>query len=875
MRWANPVLFAAAAASALGAFALLARPAAAPPWPARIEGFAFSPLRPGDDPARAHYPTAAEVDADLALVATKAGSIRTYSLEGPLAEIPALAARHGLKVTLGVWLGPDRRANAAHLERLRTVMHGARAVTRVIVGNEVLLRRDLPEAELEGLLDSARRDLAVPVGTAEPWNVWMTHPELVRHVDFIAVHLLPYWEGVPAQRAVDYVLDRVDALARTYPGKPIVIGEVGWPSAGRRYGSAEASRAAAAGFLRRFLARAEAGGYDYFLLEALDQPWKRAYEGEIGAYWGFFDAARHSKYAAAGPVAPYRHTWLFASLAAVLAAAALRALLTDGGRLRLPGRVFLTGCAVAIGTAATAALAACERQYWQPHDVLAAAFAGAGLAAILVMLLVEAHEWAEARWAERRLARAPRPAPHSAGPDPWSARAPKVSIHVPAYREPPEMLVETLRALAALDYPDFEVLVIDNNTDDERLWRPVEACCARLGPRFRFFHVAPLAGYKAGALNFALRRTAPDAAVVAVVDSDYVVEPGWLRDLVPELEAPGVAIVQAPQAYRDAAGNAFKRMCEAEYAAFFRVGMVTRNERNAIIHHGTMTLIRRRVIEEVGGWAEWSITEDTELGLRVLEHGYRAVYVPRCYGRGLTPDRFRDYKAQRHRWALGAIQILKRHARALAGARPTRLTAGQRFHFAAGWLPWLGDGANLAFGALALIWSAAIIALPAACRPPPAEISAFALALFAFKLAKTFALYRSELRATLPESLGAAVAGLALVQCVGTAVFMGMLTREARFLRTPKLAARAGLAGAVAAALPETLAALALAGAAVGVALTTPVASLDSQLWCAWLGAAAVPHAAALALSLAGVLPARRCTIETEPLREPVGSGGG
>ena len=125
------------------------------------------------------------------------------------------------------------------------------------------------------------------------------------------------------------------------------------------------------------------------------------------------------------------------------------------------------------------------------------------------------------------------------------------------------------------------------------MWRPVEQHCAQLGARFRFFHVDPLPGFKAGALNFALAHTAPDAEIVAVIDSDYQVEPHWLRDLVPGFAEPKVAIVQAPQDYRDGGESAFKAMCYAEYHGFFHIGMITRNERNAIIQHGTMTLVRR------------------------------------------------------------------------------------------------------------------------------------------------------------------------------------------------------------------------------------------------------------------------------------------
>src|SRR5690606_12078153 len=138
------------------------------------------------------------------------------------------------------------------------------------------------------------------------------------------------------------------------------------------------------------------------------------------------------------------------------------------------------------------------------------------------------------------------------------------------------------------------------------------------------------------------------------------------------------------------------------------IGMITRNERNAIIQHGTMTLVRRDLLERSGGWAEWCITEDAELGLRILEDGQETLYVPQTYGRGLMPDTFMDYKKQRFRWAYGAMQILKRHAKALFW-KEGGLSSGQRYHFIAGWLPWIADGFNLLFNLAALVWSAAMI----------------------------------------------------------------------------------------------------------------------------------------------------------------------
>lgn len=840
---------AAIAAATLLVWAGLNRPVGELPWPERIDGFAFSPLRAGADPALTPYPSAAEIAADLELIAERAGAVRSYSLEGSLAALPALAEPLGLAVTVGVWLDTDEARAAAEIKALREAAARHDNIERAIVGNEAVLRGDLTVAELATVLDGLRAELDVPIGTAEPWHIWLEHPELASHVDFIAVHVLPYWEGVHVDDAVDFTAARIAELEARFPDLPIVVGEVGWPSRGRSRAAAEPSAQNADIFLRRFVAHAEGAGYDYFLMEAFDQPWKRASEGEVGAHWGVYDAWRAPKYAFdAAEIVPI-DGWPRLALVSLLGAAlAYLALMADGRGLHWRGRMLIAAGLTGLASAAVLCIAEFAGQYWTFTGLAFGALLVAGLVGVIGLALVEAHEWVELRWARRRR-RFDTPQHRAAH------FAPKVSIHVPIHREPPAMVLETLRALAALDYPRFEVVVVDNNTDDERLWRPVEAFCAQQGAPFRFFHVAPLAGYKAGALNFALQHTAEDADVVAVIDSDYKVEPQWLADLTGHFAAARVAIVQAPQAYRDGAASPFKAMCETEYDGFFKVGMVARNDRNAIIQHGTMTMIRKDVLVEVGGWAEWTVTEDAELGLRVLEHGYDTVYVPRCYGRGLTPDNFHDYKVQRYRWALGALQILHRHGRRLLGIEPSRLTLGQRFHFLTGWLGWLADGANLLFTGAALVWSTLMIAAPLEFEPPLSGFSVFVLALFAFKLVKTMSLYRREVGASVPATLGGIVAGLALVYVVGRAVLSGLRAREARFLRTPKLAERHSLAGAIAASRTEGLLAILLLAAALGVGLRASFASFDLDVWIALLVTLAVPHLAALGLSLASALP--------------------
>ena len=276
-------------------WAYLNKPTREPPWPALIQGFAFSPFRAGEDPTHGQMPTDAEIDADLALLAGKVKAVRTYSVEATLAHVPDLAEKHDLNVTLGAWIDDHRDKNEQELSTAIELAGTHINVARVIVGNEVVLRGDLPIEELEGYLDRARDALEQPVSTAEPWHVWLAHPDLAQHVDFIAVHLLPYWEGVSVDVAVDYSLAQFKHLQKAFPGKPIVVAEIGWPSRGRTRESAVASEANEALFLRRFLAQAHKRQINYYVMEAFDQPWKAYMEGAVGSYWGVYDVNRRAQ----------------------------------------------------------------------------------------------------------------------------------------------------------------------------------------------------------------------------------------------------------------------------------------------------------------------------------------------------------------------------------------------------------------------------------------------------------------------------------------------------------------------------------------------------------------------------------------------------
>ncbi len=468
---------------------------------------------------------------------------------------------------------------------------------------------------------------------------------------------------------------------------------------------------------------------------------------------------------------------------------------------------------------------------------------------LLALLLVDGFELTEVLWTNERQRKF---VPYQGWTPPPDA--PKISIHVPSYNEPPHMVIETLNALAQLAYPNFEVLVVDNNTKDEEVWKPLEEHCAKLGARFRFFHLPQWPGYKAGALNFALAQTALDATIIGVIDSDYVVSPDWLAGTVPYFDNMNVAFVQAPQDYRDENENAFKRMCYWEYAGFFHIGMVQRNERNAIIQHGTMTLIRKTALQRLTGWAEWCICEDAELGLRLFENGYEAVYMNHSFGRGLMPDNFSAYKTQRFRWAYGAVQILKRHWRALSQGES--LTHGQRYHFISGWMPWFADAAHIVFALAAIVWSCLL--LLKWVEFPPAVFLVPTLSVFIFKIAAGFFLYHARVKCGPLDRFAAAVAGMGLSHAVARAVWQGLFTSGKPFFRTPKCANKPAIIQAFIMAREEIALLVTLIGCAIAVLIRFEVSNQNAVLWAGMLTVQTLPYWAALALAIVNAWPRKK-----------------
>jgi cellulose synthase/poly-beta-1,6-N-acetylglucosamine synthase-like glycosyltransferase/exo-beta-1,3-glucanase (GH17 family) len=779
----------------------------------------------------------ARIRADLAAIAQQARAIRTYASTQGLERVPEIAAELGLTVTLGIWIDKDEGRNEREIETALDLARHHPNVTRLIVGNETVFRHEHTAAELAEIVRRVKRDSPVPVATADNWKTFLDHPELVDAVDQVFAHIIPYWEGLPKKTAVAKSLAIYDRLRAAYPGKKIVIGEFGWPSAGHNFERAVPGPFKQAGLLRDFVAEATERGIDYNIIEAIDQP-EKLFEGNVGPYWGILDASLRPKFSWTGPLVDadyWKAGWLAILIGSFLSISILA----------LPGATMSQAAVLAGADHLVGDWCAGVQAYWHDHYLLhgelltfAIALPLMGLLAPIVLFRV--HEMATVALGSKptRLLNLLSPV--------LGARLPKVSIHIPAYREPPDMLLRTIDSVALLDYADFECVVVINNTPDPAFWEPIERRCRELGPRFKFVCVQNLEGFKAAALRIAMEQTAEDAEIIGVIDADYVVDPRWLKDLVPRFADPKVGLIQAPQDHRDGCRSSIHAAMNAEYAGFFDIGMVERNEVNAIIVHGTMCLIRRTAMDAAGGWSSDTICEDSDLGLTILELGWRAHYTNHRYGWGLLPQDYLAFKTQRARWAGGAVQIMKKHWRRFLPGR-SLLDHNQKREFAFGWLSWFGSEiVAVAAALLNLIWLPFVVFQVVAIPDPLLLLPS--IAAFLVSLVHFISAYRTRVAVPYRQMLGAMVVFMSVQWTVASAAFKAAFpARETYFHRTRK--GGSGIAHARFAAIPEAvLGALLLAGG-LTVFATNIYRLLEIDLFGAILIIQSLPFLSAVAVA--------------------------
>ena len=413
------LLLAILAVTVLGNFALWALPnrpqPLEPPPGGKLQSVSFAPFHDGQSPLTMVYPTKAQIEEDLKLLKDEVMAVRTYTSREGLEHVPALARKYGIKVMQGSWIGGKPILNEEEVQaQIRLANQYPDVIDKVIVGNEVLLRGDRTVDQLIEYIRYVKAHVKQPVTYADVWEWWLKYPQVADEVDFITIHLLPYWEDVPTsvEDAEERILEAYKTIRERFPGKPILVGEVGWPTAGRTRGPAETGLVNKARFINQFVRMAEREGFQYNIVEAFDQGWKSANEGTVGANWGLFSTDRERKFSLAGPVVenPYwvRHFALSSGLAvlAVLVAATT----TPGliSRLR-PGRAILLAV-LAQGMASALVLAA--HVAWTETYYTFETIRAALLFALEVVLAAAILEFGGAS-ADRSFQQKPRPARQS------------------------------------------------------------------------------------------------------------------------------------------------------------------------------------------------------------------------------------------------------------------------------------------------------------------------------------------------------------------------------------------------------------------------------------------------------------------------------
>jgi len=265
---------------------------------AKLLCVSYAPFRDTQTPLMLTTHIAPEqIAQDLAQLAKITDCVRTYSIENGLDQVPALAAKVGLKVIQGIWLGSNRLKNLAQISTVvGLTKEYPSVITAVVVGNEVLLRGEMTTSDLAAHIRSVKSQVAVPVTYADVWEYWLRNREVYEAVDFVTIHILPYWEDFPirARHAASHVDAIRKRMAVAFPGKEILIGETGWPSQGRMREGALPSRTNQARVVSEILLLAKQENFRVNLIEAYDQPWKRELEGTVGGYWGLIDSVRRA-----------------------------------------------------------------------------------------------------------------------------------------------------------------------------------------------------------------------------------------------------------------------------------------------------------------------------------------------------------------------------------------------------------------------------------------------------------------------------------------------------------------------------------------------------------------------------------------------------
>ncbi len=222
--------------------------------------------------------------------------VRSFSSTQGNEFIPQVAHERGLKTIAGAWIGRDQEQNEKEIKALIKLAKSG-YVDIAAVGNEVLLRGEIPKQELLDYIAQVKQALPnIPVGCVDTYYQFSEHPELVEACDVILANCYPFWEGKNIDEASDY-LQKMYAFAQEFAkGKQVIITETGWPSQGANTNEAEPSLSNVMKYFININNWSQKHGVDLCYFSSFDESWKIHHEGDVGQRWGIWDKNEKNKF---------------------------------------------------------------------------------------------------------------------------------------------------------------------------------------------------------------------------------------------------------------------------------------------------------------------------------------------------------------------------------------------------------------------------------------------------------------------------------------------------------------------------------------------------------------------------------------------------
>lgn len=623
------------------------------------------------------------IERDLAQISTVTSCIRVYKAGEEHENIPKLAGKYNLKVIQGVWFdtykdGTGEEKNIKEVKALRRMVadpESVKNITTIVAGNEVMFFERMSDSLLFTYIEEIKTFTDLPIAIADIPESYRSKKYKLSSslVDIIGVHIFPYWQGTTPEDSSQKILDEFKPVQKLFPNKQVLLYETGWPARGLpQYDALPSSKNQEIVLID--IVNNLSLSYPINIIEAFDQPKKIntvGDEGLTGSHWGLWDIWGIPK---ANRVSLY----LYIAVAYGLLISFLFNHIYNIHLFKSKSETVLWVYSLSIIILFSVSVAYLFLEY-------VILVSGGQLLFVLQSMMTVAILW--------NIKTHVKAINTSNNPVNFSNQISEneksfISIHIPCAGEDPSVLKQTIDACLELNYPNYEILVGINNSPDNLYLEMIKNYS---NTPVKFFNLGIIKGAKSGALNRLLKETNVLSQHVALIDSDYVVDREWLTLSMQALDSDEsrlTKVVMARQNYRETNSN-LAEAANFEQLLCFSFNQVSRNANNSVLLNGTMCVIDKKTLLEVGGWPEKNICEDAEVGMRIQMRGFKVLFLDLFLGSGLAPADFKSLARQHARWAHGSVYNLKILLKTYFFNDDTKLTNKIVIDYFMSWFPWL------------------------------------------------------------------------------------------------------------------------------------------------------------------------------------------